>query len=96
MPRLMLSETAVYEIRMHGSVRGGNREEPPYSISREHERRMSGSRLSPGQRVASIFMFLRGKSCEQTNSAAIRLLGHLIPLIGRQISAVARRSGIRL
>ena len=32
MPRLMLSETAVYEIRMHGGVRGGNREEPPYSI----------------------------------------------------------------
>ena len=32
----------------------------------------------------------------QTNSAAIRLLGRLIPLIGRQISAVRRHSGIRL
>ena len=36
MPRLMLSETAVYEIRMHGGVRGGNREEPPYSILQPH------------------------------------------------------------
>jgi hypothetical protein len=30
------------------------------------------------------------------NSAAIRLLGRLIPLIGRQISAGRRRSGIRV
>jgi hypothetical protein len=36
------------------------------------------------------------KSCGQTNSAAIRLLGRLIPLIDRQISAVRRRSGIRV
>jgi hypothetical protein len=37
---------------------------------------------------------MSGKSCEQRNSAAIRLLDRLIPLIGRQISAVRRRSGI--
>src|SRR5215469_17700968 len=51
MPRLMLSETAVYEIRMHGGVRGGNREEPPYSIHPPLVLPRGGPRLSPGKRV---------------------------------------------
>jgi hypothetical protein len=44
----------------------------------------------------NILQAMSGKSCGQANSAAIRLLGRLIPLIGRQISAVRRRSGIRV